>query len=376
MKKLSKRARLRQARIRRRIARRKILQRPARRFVDPNAIIWPGYTAVAAPEILDWSDEHLPILIAYLNRIRLLALGGNRRVLVDLTRCKMISPPACLMLTAELQRCLILRPNCLRGLDPKAGYARWTLDALGYYRVLGMEPPRSIRSEGTVLQIQTGGIGGDGQGSEKNPGQQTYQVAKIAKEAFKDEVFADRVHVALNEAADNAIEWAYDPDLISPKQSTRRWWICGFRAEGEQRAFFFAYDQGASIPRTAPKTSGEKVDRALLPILEKLGIHRTEAQDNHILEATIREQRTRSDRDERGKGLTRMIQLADHSHDGTVQILSGRARYFYGRERDDIEPVEFSMPLPYMIPGTLIVWHIAGPAMPAVEVMDVENSAN
>lgn len=376
MKKLSQRAKERLARLRRRAARRKTPHRRVRRASSPSAAIWHGYTIVTAPERLDWSDDRLPDLVAFLNKIRMLALGGNRPVLVDLTRCTFISPPACLMLTAELQRCLIVRPNCLRGLDPQAAYPRWTLDALGYYRVLGLPSPRSVRNEGTVLQIQTGGVGDDGQGNERNPGQQTYQVAKIAREAFQDEVFADKVHVALNEAADNAIEWAYDPELVPPKHSTRRWWICGFRAEGEQRAFFFAYDQGASIPRTAPRTSGEKVDRALMPLLEKLGIRRTQAQDHHILEATIREQRTRSDRDERGKGLTRMIQLADHSHEGTVQILSGKARYFYSRALDDKEPVEFSTPLPYMIPGTLIVWLIAGPSMPALEVLDVKNSEN
>ena len=319
-----------------------------------------GYRFVTAPAVLDTRDLHMPAFISYLGKIRRLALGGNRRVVVDLSHCQIINPTACLMLTAELQRCLILRPGSVTGLDPENRFAQYTLDALGFYKTLGLQPPRRTTSHGMVLQIQSGGLDdkGDALG---NAGQQTYQVAKIARQAFRDEVFADRVHAALNEAADNSINWAYDDELINRKRSTRRWWICGFRVEGQERAFFFAYDQGAGIPKTAPKTSRERINRSLLPLLSSLGLRIEDAEDHHVLRATIDEQRTRSALEERGKGLTRMIELVDVGREGTVQILSGRAVYCYSRNGDDAAPVEISEPLPYTVPGTLVMWSVLAP---------------
>lgn len=299
----------------------------------------------------------------------MLALGSTRRVVVDLSRCTAINPVACLMLTAELQRCLILRPRSVVGLDPQTPFAQFTLDALGFYRTLGMESPRGVANHGLVLQIQTGGLTDEGT-AQGNAGQQIFQVAKIARQAFKDELFADRVHTALNEAADNSINWAYDEDLINPKQSTKRWWICGFRVAGQEKAFFFAYDQGVGIPRSAPKTSAERINRALLPLLSRLGLNPTEVQDHHILTATIDEQRTRSKLDERGKGLTRMIELVDAVQEGVVQIYSGQATYLYARTQGEADPVEFSSPLHYMFPGTLVAWHVSAP-LPTPEVVDV-----
>ncbi len=361
LRRLSQKDRLRALRLRHRNSRRARRRPILTRDRALGRTLW-GYVVATAPRQLEVDEANLGILLRYLNRIHLLALGGKRRVLVDLSRCEFISPVACLMLTAELQRCLILRPHCINGVDPNNDIARWTLDALGFYRMLGMESPR--RRKGAVrdvFQIQSGGLDESVNNKNSSPGKRTYQVARIAMQAFEDELFAERVHVALNEAADNAIEWAYDPSLINPARSTRRWWICGFKAQGESRAFFFAYDQGASIPRTAPITSGERVEPILQPLLAKLGLRRIDAQDSHILEATIKEQRTRSDREHRGKGLTRMIQLADLSHQGSISIHSGRARYFYGRELDDDEPMEFASALPYYFPGTLIIWHVAGP---------------
>ncbi len=359
MKRLSQKHRLRQLRIQRR----RVRQRSANGYVrverDRGRLL-VGYRVLQAPRVLHTGDMHMPALIAYLDKVHRLALGGNRRVVVDLSQCQSINPTACLMLTAELQRCLILRPGCVTGLDPENRFAQFTLDALGFYKTLGMTPPRRTSSHGLVLQIQSGGLDDKGD-AIGNVGHQTFQVAKIARQAFKDEVFADRVHAALNEAADNSINWAYDDELINPKRSTRRWWICGFRVDGQEKAFFFAYDQGAGIPKTAPKTSRERINRALLPLLNRLGLRAEDAEDHHVLRATIDEQRTRSALEQRGKGLTRMIELVDVAGNGVVQILSGRAAYVYSRETEEDGPVEISGPLPYNVPGTLVMWSVLAP---------------
>jgi hypothetical protein len=282
------------------------------------------------------------------------ALTGSQLVFLDLSNCVYIDPVACVMLTAEVERCNGIRPNRIVGRNSPSPLAQFVLGTMGFYRHLRWGSPPSLKPR-HLLEIQTGGLPTEGE--TRNPGQQVYSVASLAQEVFGDEQFADNVHGALNEATDNVISWAYDPEFVEPAETLRRWWVAGVGNPEEHRATFFAYDQGAGIPKTAPKNLGERFKDALGVILAKARIVAAQTKDHHILEATINERRTRSGIEGRGKGLGRMIELIEGVDRGEIFIFSGAARYGFIRGADG-EPIEGSSALPATFPGTLVVWSL------------------
>ena len=311
------------------------------------------HVILKAPRTLQWTPEKIVEMLEFIQRLRVLALSGRQPVLLDLATCTYIDPVSCLLLTAEVERCLLVKPGCLSGRDTPSPRAQFVLEAMGFYRHLGLPPPLGRRFD-NILQIQTGGLPREGE--TKNAGQQVYNVAKLAHTVFGDADFADYVHGALNEAADNVISWAYDEDLVDPATCLRRWWVAGVTNADERRGIFFAYDQGASIPRTAPRNLGE----ALAAVLAAAKILPAEAGDHDLLQATIKERRTRSGKSGRGKGLGRMLELIDRVETGQVWIYSGGAQYAYVRELGR-EPFEHSSALRYKFPGTLVVWMVERP---------------
>ena len=83
--------------------------------------------------------------------------------------------------------------------------------------------------------------------------------------------------------------------------------------------------------------------------------------DAQTLQITIQHKRTSSKKDERGKGLSSMIELIDRFRSGSVMIVSGDAFYTYGRVAEIPVPAETCEPLGAKFPGTMIVWKVDAP---------------
>lgn len=352
---MSKRSARLQRQNRQRIAAaRKTSRRELRAKGDlPKFLPYEVYDVVVAPPVLGWTLDEIPSLLEFLGRIRRKSLEGTRPLLLDLIGCTRISGPACLMLAAEIERCKRVRPQSIAAREPKAANPRWVLGAYGLHDRLQFDtrvvPPPSAY----ITTIVSGGM--PAPGTELNPGELTFRVAQLAKRVFGDEDFADHVHSALNEASDNVIGHAYED---APDSTLSRWWMSCLGNPKEQSAYFFVYDQGATIPVTAPKTFGER----MVGMLAAIGIKRKDALDHHILKATIQQRRTQTGQIERGKGLGHMVGLIDDSKAGTISIFSGSAYYLYTRKDDIADSTELSGSLGWSLPGTLVVWEVIGGA--------------
>lgn len=275
--------------------------------------------------------------------------GCSQPVLLDLHEASLIDAAACVMLAAAIQRCRITRGLQVDVRMPRNGSARFALKIFG---VVDGTPADDDMPEGISQQVMkvTSGMKGDA-----SPGARTFEVARLAEGLVADETLADRVHAALNEAADNVLSWAYGANA-TPNPS-ERWWVAGLLTN--QKATFIALDLGAGIPTTAPQNLGDALTGMLKMIQEKewrqINLKPTDSQ---ILLATIHQRRTVSGLEERGKGLNNMIALIDRFSSGFINIFSGDAVYGYRNPAAKGGEKEYCSSLGFPFPGTLVVWQL------------------
>lgn len=313
-----------------------------------------GWTVLSAPRDLSWDDRNLERLCSYLDRIRTEVLHHERQVVVDLSTCERLSSVACLMLAAEVQRCIELKPGNINGLDPRSKRAKGLLYGLGFHEHLKTQRQNLAERPVGAIQIRSG------LGTDHTIAEDAHQVSEVANSVFPDGNFARRVHSALNEALGNVQMWAYgdsDPDACL----MGRWWLAGLANHGDSEAYFFALDHGVGIPNTAPKTMPEALQQRFADLLSVVGING--ARDHEILTAVVEERRTKSGKSQHGKGIASMIALTELADMGNFEIYSGRGRYSLAAAAD-AEPQASSEPLRYTFPGTLLIWRVRGEKKP------------
>lgn len=274
--------------------------------------------------------------------------GCGKAVLLDLHDTGLIDAAACVMLAATIQRYRIGQNLQVDVRLPRNGSARFAL------RIFGVADDADVKSEvsdeiGRQVMKVTSGTKGD-----PSPGALTFEVARLAERLVADETLADRVHAALNEAADNVLSWAYG----GATTSADRWWVAGLMTN--QSATFIALDHGAGIPATAPQNLGDSLTGMIKTMVQEKAWRQINLKptDSQILLATIRQRRTVSGLEERGKGLTNMIALIDRFSAGFINIFSGDAIYGYRNPASKSGEKEYCSPLGFQFPGTLIVWQL------------------
>jgi hypothetical protein len=290
-------------------------------------------------------------MLRYVALIRKNVLAG-KQVMIDLEHCEYISPIACLLLAAEVERCNALKPGFIYGNEPLSEEARAALDILGFYEAIGIEPPHDPPDG--VAQIASG------IGSGADNAQKLARIAELARETWGDQAFADRVHGALNEAITNVIMHAYDPGLITHADPCvpGKWWVAGFAVAGE--AWFLALDQGVGIPTSAPAKN-----RGVFNYLAQL----PKVADSDVIHSVVaNEGRSRTGLPNHGKGIPSMMALIeDRAETGAVLILSGSGGFLLEkRPRNGPLPArtfELKISLSEPLSGTLIVWKVGTPIL-------------
>ncbi|WP_425984207.1 hypothetical protein [Brevundimonas sp. TWP1-2-1b1] len=272
----------------------------------------------------------------------------TKSVLLDLHETKYIDATACVMLAAAIQRCQLGQNLHVDVRMPRNGSARFALKVFGVAddARAGDDVPEEIGEQ--VMKV-TSGMKGD-----PSPGERTFEVARLAERLDTGETLADRVHGALNEAADNVLSWAYG--MNASPDSTERWWVAGLLTD--RSATFIALDHGAGIPTTAPQNLGDSLTGLIKTMMQDKGWRQINLKptDSQILLATIHQRRTMSGLEERGKGLNNMIALIDRFSAGFINIFSGDAVYGYRTPAANEADKEHCTPLGFQFPGTLIVW--------------------
>jgi hypothetical protein len=311
---------------------------------------------VVAPRVLGMADDQFATSLEFLENVRRAALGAGSGVFVDLRETQYISAVVCMMLSAEIERCKGLKFNSVKAVDPRAPAPSRLLRSMGFHRCLGIGGVRK-RDETRIIEIRSGG-------KDAEVAKELEGVAAVAARAYGDQAFANRVHGVLNEAMLNVHMHAYDPELFRPDEALEgRWWVAGLVDPDQNEVFFFAYDHGVGIARTAPRTMGEDLQIILDHLLAALGLGRADASDHHIIEAAIKTRRSRTGLAQHGKGLSSMVQLVERAGRGSVWIRSGAGQYLYSNlNTPSGEPLEGSSALEYRVPGTLIIWRLRKPS--------------
>lgn len=319
------------------------------RYPDHLFVKGPSRLAIEAP-------RDLRATLEFLKHFERCGERCTQPVLLDLYEASFIDAVACVMLAAAIQRYRIVHAVQVDVRLPRNGSARFALRIFGVADDERVDDDFSEEVAGQVMKV-TSGMQGD-----PSPGARTFEVARLAEGLVADERLADRVHAALNEAADNVLSWAYGANAaVNP---TERWWVAGVLSDG--RATFIALDHGKGIPTTAPQSLGDALTGMLKMIQDKewqqINLKPT---DSHILLATIRQRRTVSGLEERGKGLNNMIALIDRFSSGFINIFSGDAVYGYRNPASKAGEKEYCSPLGFDFPGTLIIWQLKAEASEA-----------
>ncbi|MBU1348196.1 MAG: hypothetical protein KKA16_14750 [Alphaproteobacteria bacterium] len=307
---------------------------------------------IRAPTIMD-IGQTFGSLLTMLQEVRRQVVAGNY-VTIDLRHTSLISPPATLLLAAEVERCNRYRPRSVWGAVPRSEDVQATLNAFGFYEAIGALDEETEEWKG-VARIQPG------TGSPADIPRKLGLVSDLARQTWHDTAFCDRVHGALNEAMTNVIMHAYDEALIEKLEQPcikGRWWVAGFSPPDSEQAWFMALDHGVGIPASAASKS---------ELVDGHGSSGELGHDERVLMSLIDdENRSRTGLPQHGKGIPAMINLIrEFATEGAIWIMSGKGGFMLEKRSGNstspgrIYQVQFR--LPARLPGTLILWKVGSP---------------
>lgn len=268
-----------------------------------------GTLTISLPENLDFSaDTERDKVLDIVRQVKDASLHQrHKRVVLDFSKVKVISPEVAVIMLAEIQRC---RAYCtgktyLTGTYPKVHVVSSLLIDIGFFDALGVKKPRLPKSYSsrTYLKIE----------------RQNKTLAAVADnllDCFCQEVALEssdrkRLHVALIECMDNVFQHAYigasaDPHLY------REWWMAGYADHDDNLISFVFYDQGAGIAETIKRRKPRRV-------LERLGGW----SDGRWIERAINKPISRLDSKRRGHGLEKLKKFLDRTDmSGTLTVMA------------------------------------------------------
>lgn len=312
---------------------------------------YPNHTIVKAPLQLAAKElKGLQIINEFILSIEEKANSSHQSMLLDLHETLHIDVVACVMLAACVHRAKVICGHQVNIRLPRNGSARVALKLFGVAEDEAdrIQIPQEIARN--VIKVTTGMKG------DASPGAKTFEIAQLIENLNPDNALADLVHGALNEATDNVISWAYGSD--TEPSEMERWWIAGL--SNVKEATFIALDHGQGIPTTAPQNMGDALHGLISGLMKEnrfkyINLKPTDVQ---VLLATIKQKRTGSGLEERGKGLTNMISLIHNFPKGHINIISGDAIYGYRKAEAGNPEDEYCNQLGFAFPGTLIIWHL------------------
>ncbi|MEZ9776387.1 hypothetical protein [Vibrio sp. 10N.261.54.A5] len=313
-------------------------------------------TVIHLPEQMDFEQnkdetlQHinaLSMLVRYIgkNGGRPLPRGAYNLASVNFDSLRKLSTPAALVLTAELSN---WEDTIRNKLSPKI--KQWNaeiysqLHDLGFFDLFenkyGKPPVCTDNCSDTRLVRYIKGYCGDS-GKIRELREEIHKLVgdKIAKWTF--------LASGLDEAITNVFHHAY-PDYWERRTREEAWYMTGSYNETTQELKVVFYDQGASIPKTLPKSKWKEEIYSLLSSEKR--------QDQHQLKAAVEYGRTRTEEEDRGKGLGDLLEFIKQRESGMLSILSGKGQYTFSVEgKKQLTKTSRSE---YPVEGTLIVWRV------------------
>jgi hypothetical protein len=274
---------------------------------------------------------------------------------VNLDYVESISTSASLVLTAELSRWDDHIANRLRASDT----TKWHPEVLrqlidvGFFNIFPgckeLTEDMTTGNESSLRVVQY--IKGSSGEVEKH---------RVLKKSIADLVPGNNIPkwhfmaTGISEAITNVGHHAY-PEYSNVHDDDKNWYMGGSydKSTNEMRIVF--YDQGVSIPKSLPNS---KIKEKALDALKKLTGSRTMSglHDEALLQAAVQIDRTRTEANDRGKGLADLLNYIEQSKSGYISILSRKALYkfTYKDGSRSVKTERFRNP----IEGTLIIWKV------------------
>ncbi|MGY6481990.1 hypothetical protein [Vibrio parahaemolyticus] len=318
---------------------------------------------ICLPEHMDFSEnydvtmQHLTVISRLVelikkNKGRALPKSAYNLASVNFDNLKSISTPAALVLTAEISSW----DDSLRNqLTPKV--EQWNNDIysqfhdLGFFDLFNNKPKykpcteEHPCSDKRLVKYKKGECGVKGKTKElKN------DLIKIVGNDINKWTF---LHTGLGEAITNVSHHAY-PDNCETRIPKKQWFLTGSFHEPTRTLKVAFYDQGIGIPKTLPAS---KIKEKVAKFLAKSGYSALEKKRDEIqLKAAVEIDRTKTGKNDRGKGLQDLLEFIRQRKSGRLSILSNSGHYTYSINEGKKQALPSHLSRPIL--GTLIIWSV------------------
>lgn len=288
--------------------------------------------------------KHYDETVSFLGKFRATSLQSNIQVRLRLEECQKITPPAMLLLLAEVHRSRLLRgPNAVTGTYPSDPALLRRMCHTGFFDLLQIKSP--IKSERTFpmeyIKFRTG---------VKLEARSARELRNsMLGDAIKMRVRAkNQLQRGVTEAMLNALQHAYPHKDQRYRPARDRWWLTGHyhRPSGNLSVMFC--DLGVGIPSTLPRKHSMERLRQLASLLPGVP-----PDDGAMILAGMKVGRTSTGKYHRGKGLNDLRQFIDQANGGELKIYSRAGEYSYTSSTSETHKTHGSA-----VGGTLIVWTV------------------
>jgi anti-anti-sigma regulatory factor len=283
----------------------------SRRRRPRRAIPLPKYSVIKAPIEFDIGKSGPRALtLDFFSRLKQIVTTGGRQVWIDFTDTRRFVSTGALLLKAEITRLMESIPDLrIRSTLPINNKAAQVLHQVGISHQLKTKNPTRCVDRDVVNWRSARGQGALGEKYDEILG-------------FYDGIIAEslqtELYTGITEAMTNAHQHAYIAargDGINTPPDYRPWWMFSQEKDGKLSVVFCDLGVGitASLPQTRPR---------LWKLMEHLGI----GQGRQI-EGAVRDSKTRTKKQHRGKGLRQIIETISSCEGGKALIFSNKGWY-------------------------------------------------
>ena len=195
-------------------------------------------------------------------------------------------------------------------------------------------------------------------GNRRLQGEDVLRIIKEVRKVSTKQEFLQKLQLPLyagmSEAITNTHHHAYPKR--ARKKFSERWWISASFNVKTDEVKVVCYDRGLTIPVTLRDKKETKLRNIGLGVL--IDLIKKDGPDHELMKVTIQQKKTSTKISGRGRGLSELINLIDHSKQGTLKIYSGKGIVEYTKDFNNMESLIHSKSLPRKMNGTLVEWSI------------------
>lgn len=306
------------------------------------------------PRKRDFFDIEVPAVLCltrrydetarFLKTIRTESMRSNIPIRLRLEDCQKITPPAMLLMLAEVNRARLLRGvHAVTGTYPRDTVLLRRMCHTGFFDLLQIKSP--IKSERTFPMEYI---------KFKSGSKLKAESARELRNSLLGEAITMRVRArkqlqrGVTEAMLNALQHAYPEGKLRDAAVQDRWWLTGHYHKPTGNLSIMFCDLGVGIPHTLPRKHAMEYLRQLASLLPGV-----KADDGAMIYAGMRVGRSSTRKGNRGKGLNDLRQFIGQAGSGELRIFSRSGEYWY--TATDGEGYRTNS---YAVQGTLIVWTV------------------